>query len=99
MTHYGFMNAQMEALDRRLPIQFVCYHISLRLLHSGMSAKQVLALPKTEFGRFMGECFQPTRDACLVPYARDTTVGIQITFAKGFGFGLGLHDTEDMVRF
>lgn len=91
------MNSQMEALDRRLPMQLVCYHIYLRLLHSGMSARQVVGLPPAEFGRFIGECCQVTRDACLVPYERDTTVGVQITFSNGFGFGLGLRDTEDMV--
>lgn len=98
MTHYGLMNSQMQALDRRLPIQVVCYHMYLRMLHSGMSAEQVLALPPAEFGRFIGECCQITRDAALVPYERDTTVGVQISFSNGFGFGLGLCDTEDMVR-
>lgn len=97
LTHYAFLNSQMESLDRRLPIQLVCYHIYLRLLHSGMSAKQALALPPAEFGRFIGECCQLTRDPCLVPYERDTTISMGITFAGSVGFELSLRDTEDMV--
>jgi len=95
ITHYSFMNSQEESLTRRLPIQLVAYHIHLRILHSGLSAEQVLALPEDKFGQFIAECLQITRDAGLVPYQSDETLTFQCT-ATG-ELGLGLRGTEDMV--
>lgn len=89
------MNSQEESLTRRLPIQLVAYHIHLRILHSGLSAEQVLALPEDKFGQFIAECLQITRDAGLVPYQSDETLTFQCT-ATG-ELGLGLRGTEDMV--
>jgi hypothetical protein len=95
MTHYGLMGAQVESLNRRLPLQLVAYHIHLRLLHSGLTAEQVLALPNAEFGLFVGQCCEINRDAGLVPYQRDGALALQIS---GSGtLTLGLRDTEDMV--
>jgi hypothetical protein len=96
ITHYSFMNSQEESLSRRLPVQLVAYHIHLRILHSGLTADQVLALPEEKFGQFIAECLQITRDAGLVPYQADETLGLQCTITGGLG--LGLRGTEDMVR-
>lgn len=89
------MNVQEELLDRRLPIQFIAYHIHVRLLHSGMTAEQALALPKPEFARFLGQCLQPTRDAGFVPYNPDEELAL--CFSMTGGLALGLRGTEDMV--
>lgn len=89
------MNSQEESLSRRLPIQLVVYHIHLRILHAGLTADQVLALPDEKFGQFIAECLQITRDAGLVPYQADETLAIQCTVTGGLG--IGLRGTEDMV--
>ncbi len=89
------MNVQEELLDRRLPIQFVVYQVHLRILHSGMTAMQVLALPDDQFASFAGKCFQVTCDAGFVPYQGDEALGL--AFSVSSGLTLGLRGTEDMV--
>lgn len=95
MTHYSFMNAQQKTLTRRLPIQFIAYHFHLRILHSGMTAEQVLALPPAKFGLFVGQACEVNRDAALVPYNRDFTISPLLTMTGAMN--IGLRDTEDMV--
>lgn len=94
-THYSFMNSQEESLTRRLPVQLVVYMIHMRILHSGLTAAQVLALPPEKFGCFMGQCYQVTRDAQFVPYQADEAPALQCSMTGKLT--LGLRGTEDMV--
>ena len=89
------MNAQEECLDRLLPEAIVAYHLYLKIVHSGMTARQVLDLPDKEFGQFIGEMFQITCDAGLVPYEKDFVPGLALSFSKGFT--LSAVATEDIV--
>lgn len=89
------MNAQEECLDRLLPEAIVVYHLYLKIVHSGMTAQQVLDLPEKEFGQFIGEVFQVTCDAGLVPYEKDFVPGLALSFSKGFT--LAAVATEDIV--
>lgn len=89
------MNAQEEALTRRLPLAIVMYHVYLRVLHSGLTPEEVLGLPDTEFGHFVGECLQFTRDPAITPYQRDITDGLGMTFSGKIT--LMARPTENMV--
>jgi hypothetical protein len=89
------MNTQEEALTRRLPLPIVMYHVYLRVLHSGLTPDEVMKLNDTEFGHFVGECCQITRDAAITPYQRDVTAGFGMTLTGKIK--LIARGTENMV--
>lgn len=97
LTHYAVMNAQEECMDRSLPEAIVVYHLYLKLVHSGYTAEQLLALDDKPFGQFVGEAFQITCDAGLVPYEKDFVPGLALSFSKGFT--LAAVASEDIVSF
>jgi hypothetical protein len=89
------MNAQEECLDRQIPIGVAVYHMYLKLVHSGLTAQQVLALDDEPFGQFVGQAFQITCDAGLVPYEKDFIPGLALSFTEGFT--LAAMASEDIV--
>lgn len=95
LTQYAVMNAQEECLDRQIPIAVAVYHVYLKLVHSGMTAEQVLALDDSGFGQFIGQAFQITCDAGLVPYEKDFIPGLALSFVEGFT--LAAVASEDIV--
>ena len=94
-THYALMNSQEESLRRRLPIQVVAYNVYLTLLHSGMTAKEVLSLNQVDFGRFISQAWQVTKDPGLTPYERDFVPGVMVSMTGRVK--LGARSTENMV--
>jgi hypothetical protein len=89
------MNSQEESLRRRLPIQVVAYNVYLTLLHSGMTAKEVLSLNQVDFGRFISQAWQVTKDPGLTPYERDFVPGVMVSMTGRVK--LGARSTENMV--
>jgi hypothetical protein len=89
------MNSQEEAIKRPFPLAIVAYHISLRLLHSGLTPDGVLKLPDAPFGHFVAECCQITRDAGLAPYQRDIVPGFTCTMSGSIK--IDARSTENMV--
>ena len=83
-------------MHRILPVGVLVYHAYLRIVHSGMSAQEVLGMPDEEFGQFFPQCFQVTCDAALVPYEKDFIPGLALSFTEGFT--LAAVGSEDMVQ-
>lgn len=96
LTHYALMNVQEECVDRALPLPVVLYHIYLKVVHSGMTIRDVLAMNDVEFGQFVGESMQITCSAGLFPYEQDFVPGLCLSLFHGIT--LGAVPTENMVR-
>lgn len=95
LTHYALMNIQEECVDRALPLPIVLYHVYLKLVHSGRTIDDVLAMDDAEFGQFLGEAMQITCSAGLFPYEQDFVPGLCLSFFHGIT--LSTVPTEDMV--
>ncbi len=90
------MNSQEEALKRRIPIPLLMCNMALKILHSGMTAKEILELGPVDFGKFIGQACQMTADPCFNPYERDFVPGVMISMTGSIK--LGARSTENMVR-
>lgn len=93
-THHAQMGPQQESIDRFLPAPVVIYHQYLKIVHSGMTMEQVLALPDAKFAQFFAEGLQFTCDAGLFPYERDFFPELAINFTDGLS--VTATDTEDL---
>jgi hypothetical protein len=67
----------------------------LRILHTGMTVEEILKLDDVEFGKFVGQSLQITRDAGLTPYQRDFVPAFCISPLGGLK--LTGQPTENMV--
>jgi hypothetical protein len=94
--HYGILGAMEASVTRKLPVQLALYHVYLKIVHSGMTVQEVLALPDGEFGQFVGEALQFTCDAGLFPYEKDFIPALSLSFSEGLT--LAAYGTEDLVR-
>ncbi len=91
------MSAQEESIKRRLPVALVAYHVYLKIIHSGLTAQQILELDDASFGQFLAEAFQLTCDAGLFPYEKDFIPSLSLSFEEGIF--LTASGTEDLVKF
>jgi hypothetical protein len=89
------MNAQEECIKRRLPVAVVFYHLYLKIVHSGLTAQEVLSLDDAQFGQFLAEGFQINCCAGLFPYEQDFLPCLSLSFEDGLT--LGVSGTEDLV--
>ena len=90
------MSAQQECVKRPLPIALVAYHLYLKLVHSGLTAQEVLALHDEEFGQVFGQGLQINCDAAIFPYEMDFVPGLSLSFFEGVT--IAAVPTENMVR-
>lgn len=68
----------------------------LKVIHSGMTAQEVLALPDENFGKFFPEGLQINCDAGIFPYEKDFVPGLSLSFFEGVT--VAAVPTENMVR-
>ena len=96
VSHYASLHFQADSITRLLPHQLVLYHMYLKIVHSGMTAKQILELPDEEKGQLFLEGLQVNCCAGIFPYEQDFVPCVALSFDTGVGLvPLG---TEDMVR-
>ena len=94
-THYASLHFQTDSVTRLLPHQLVLYHMYLKIVHSGLTAEQVLALPDDEKGQLFLEGLLPNCCAGAFPYEQDFIPCISLSLEEGLSIApLG---TEDMV--
>lgn len=89
------MSAQQECVLRPLPIAIVSYHLYLKLVHSGMTAQEALALSDEKYGQFIGQGLQINCDAAVFPYEMDFVPGLSLSFFEGVT--IAAVPTENMV--
>ena len=83
MSHYAIMHAQEEVLDRTIPIPVFVFHVTLKLTHSGLTAKEALELDDRQFGTFYPQTAQITCDSGLTPYERDFSECMKCSQSEG----------------
>jgi len=94
-AHYSLMGEQELHVDRRLPVGLGVYGIYLRMQHSGLTMRQILALPvHRKCHLFFSGCGL-NFDAELLTYCSDVAKGIQMSPLTGIG--IGQRGSEDWV--
>jgi len=78
-THYTVLGAQQEMISRPAPIPVFLYHQYLRIVHSGKTIQEVLALPDEDFAPFYLQGCPLNCDAGLFPYEKDFVPGLGLT--------------------
>lgn len=94
-AHYSLMGEQELHLERRLPVAYALYGIYLRMQHSGLTLKQVQALPPRDKANFFFSGCGLNFDAHIISYCPDFEKGIQMSPLAGLD--LGQRGSEDWV--
>jgi len=94
-AHYSIMGEEELHMDRRLPVALAVYGIYLRMQHSGLTMKQILALPAVKRANILFSGCGLNYDAHINSYCPDFEKGIQMS--PLLGIGIGQRSSEDWV--
>ena len=94
-AHYSLMGEQEQHMDRTLPVGLAVYGIYLHMQHTGLTLKQIQALPVARKAEIFFSGCGLNFDAHILSYCPDWEEGIQMSPLTGLS--VGQRGTEDWV--